>query len=174
VSPVEEMAPVNKIIVVGLGDSITAGAPGWDPDATRRGPYGDNEQSQYLYWAAQADGRIEFRNHGVCRERTEHIAARFDEAVVGADVLIVQGGINDIVHDKPVDAAAENLRAMVQKGKRRGLGVVLADVLPWNNGGPTADPRIRQLNDLIRAIGEEEGVKVLPFHSTLEDPDRPG
>jgi lysophospholipase L1-like esterase len=165
---------VKKIIVAGLGDSITAGAPGWDPDVSRRGPDGNDEQSQYLYWAAKADPRIEFRNHGVCTERTDQIAARLDVAADGADVLVVQGGINDIVHDQPVDAAAENLREMVRRGKSLGLGVVLANVLPWNNGGPTAEPRIRQLNELIRAIGEEEGVKVLPFHETLEDPETPG
>ena len=29
-------AVVSEILVVGLGDSITAGNPGWDPDPARR------------------------------------------------------------------------------------------------------------------------------------------
>ena len=69
--------------------------------------------------------------------------ARLDECVVGADVLVVQGGINDIAQGRPVAAAAENLRAMVRRGKELGLRVLLVDLLPWNNGWPDAEPKIR-------------------------------
>jgi lysophospholipase L1-like esterase len=47
-------------------------------------------------------------------------------------------------------------------------------VLPWNMGWPDADVQIRALNDAIRLIGDQEGVQVLPFYETLEDPERPG
>jgi lysophospholipase L1-like esterase len=94
--------------------------------------------------------------------------------VRGADVLIVQGGINDIVQGRAVDTAATNLRAMVRRGKELGLRVAIADVLPWNNGWPDAEPAIRRLNALIADIAREESVPVLPFHDTLEDTDRPG
>jgi len=94
--------------------------------------------------------------------------------VVGADVLVVQGGINDVAQARPVEKAAANLRTMVRRGKKLGLAVLLADVLPWNNGWPRAEPAIRRLNELIRAIAQEEGVALLPFHDTLEDPERPG
>jgi lysophospholipase L1-like esterase len=63
---------------------------------------------------------------------------------------------------------------MVRRGRELGLGVVLADVLPWNNGWPDAEPEIRRLNELVHALAGEEGVLLLPFHDTLEDPDRPG
>jgi lysophospholipase L1-like esterase len=162
------------IVVSALGDSITAGNPGWDPDPVRRLSEGDDPQSQYLYWAARADPRIDFRNHGVGGEVTEQILGRFSVAVAGAAVLVVQGGINDVVHQRPVEAAAANLQEMVQLGKELGLGVVLANVLPWNNGWPDADRPIRRLNELIAAIGEAEDVRVLPFYETLDDPDRPG
>jgi lysophospholipase L1-like esterase len=162
------------IVVSALGDSITAGNPGWDPDPVRRLSEGDDPQSQYLYWAARADPRIDFRNHGVGGEVTEQILDRFSVAVTGAAVLVVQGGINDVVHQRPVEAAAANLQEMVRRGKELGLGVVLANVLPWNKGWPDADTPIRRLNELIAAIGEAEDVRVLPFYETLEDPDRPG
>ena len=63
---------------------------------------------------------------------------------------------------------------MVRRGKELGLGVAVADVLPWNNGWPEAEPKIRRLNELIAQIAREEGVTLLPFHDTLEDPERPG
>ena len=74
----------------------------------------------------------------------------------------------------PVELAAENLRRMVQSGKELGIPVALIDVLPWNNGHPSADAPIEQLNDLIDEIGRDEDVPVLPFHDTLESPTQPG
>ncbi len=125
-------------------------------------------------WAARADPRLEFRNCGIYGQRTDEIAARLDDCARGAHVLIVQGGINDIAQGRDVEAAAENLRAMVRGGKKLGLRVALADVLPWNNGWPDAEPKIRRLNALIAEIARDEDVPLLPFHDTLEDPERPG
>jgi lysophospholipase L1-like esterase len=164
----------SGVVVVGLGDSITAGNPLWDPDPHKRPQDGGNPESQYLYWAARADPRIEFRNCGVGGERTDQILARLDSSVEGASVLVVQGGINDVVQKRSIDEAAANLGRMVQLGKGRGLAVVLIDVLPWNRGWPDAEGEIRRLNDLVRDLGASESVEVMPFHDTLEDPDRPG
>ena len=99
---------------------------------------------------------------------------RLDDCAAGADVLVVQGGINDIAQGRAVEDAAADLHEMVRRGKELGLRVALADVLPWNNGWPGAEPKIRRLNELIRAIAREEGVLLLPFHDTVEDPHRPG
>lgn len=155
------IAPLSLplIVVVALGDSITEGSPGlrgWD------------------VWATRADPRLEIRNHGIYGQRTDEIAARLEDCVRGADILIVQGGINDIAQGRDVDAAATNLRAMVRRGQELEARVVLADVLPWNNGWPEAEPKIRRLNELVAAIAHDEGVPLLSFHDTLEDPARPG
>lgn len=148
----------RRILVAALGDSITEGSPGlrgWD------------------VWA-RADGRYEIRNCGIYGQRTDEIAARLEEGARGAHVLVVQGGINDIAQGREVETAAANLRAMVRRGKEIVPRVVLADVLPWNNGWPDAEPQIRRLNERIAAIAHEERVPLLPFHDTLEDPDHPG
>lgn len=166
----------ERIVVCALGDSITAGSPGFDPDPAereRRG-FGDDPASQWEHWAALRDPRLDVRNHGIYGQRTDEIAARLGACAAGADVLVVQGGINDIAQGRPVEPAAENLRGIVRRGRELGLGVVLADVLPWNNGWPDAEPQIRRLNELVHALAREEDVPLLPFHDTLEDPDRPG
>jgi lysophospholipase L1-like esterase len=157
-----------RIVVAALGDSITEGSPEYD---ARRG---GEETSQWEYWAARANERLEFRNCGRYGQRTDEIAERLDECARGAEVLIVQGGINDVVQGRSVEDAASDLRGMVQRGKRLGLRVAIADVLPWNNGWPKAEPRIRALNDLIAEIARQEEVPLLPFHDTLADPDRSG
>jgi lysophospholipase L1-like esterase len=165
--------PGPRIVVAALGDSITAGSPGWDPNPERRARGADPE-SQYELWAAAADPRLEFRNCGVYGERTDEIARRLDGSAQAADVLVVQGGINDIAQGRSVYDAAENLRRMLQRGRELGLRVLVANVLPWNNGYPAADAEIRRLNGLIDSIAADIAVPVLPFHETLEDVTRPG
>jgi lysophospholipase L1-like esterase len=164
------------IFVAALGDSITSGSPGYDPshgNAKLLG-FAENPKSQWEYWAQQKDPRLEFRNCGVYGERTDEIARRLLACQKGADVLVVQGGINDIAQGRSPAEAARNLRAMVERGKSLGLRVEIAELIPWNNGYPAADPKIRRLNALIHRFARAERVRVLPFYRTLEDPKRPG
>jgi lysophospholipase L1-like esterase len=116
-------------------------------------------------------------------ETTEEIARRLNGCAEGADVLVVQGGINDIAQSlggeavdriAAVDDAEKNLRRMVEEGKRLGVEVEIANLLPWNNGHPYATPLIQLLNERIDRIAAEERVPVLPFHDVLDDPANPG
>jgi lysophospholipase L1-like esterase len=161
----DDVERAGMTVVACLGDSITEGSPYWDARRQEGDPTG-----QWQYWAALAHPEIEFRNHGILGERTDEIAARFDEAAASGEMLLVQGGINDIAQGRSVEEAAERLRDLVLRGLARGLPVGVCDVLPWNNGWPGTEPSIRELNARIAAIG----VPLLPFHDTLEDPDRPG
>jgi lysophospholipase L1-like esterase len=162
--------------VVSLGDSITAGAPLWDPDKASRDALGTSadERSQYEYWAQRRLDGTRFRNCGVSGERTDEIASRLDECVRGAQVLIVQGGANDIAQGGSVEKAAANLRAMVRRGKQRGQRVAITELVPWNGGYPAAAPSIRRLNGLIGRIGEDEDVPVFAWSRAVEDPAKPG
>jgi len=171
---------MNVTVIACLGDSITAGSPLWDPDPDVRARIGAglvggglDERSQWEWWASRLDGTLDFRNHGVHGQRTDEIAARLDAASAEADVLIVQGGINDVVQRRSVEEAARNLADMVERGRGLGLAVALVDVLPWNNGDGRAANDIAHLNTLIAAVAERLGVPLLPFHDTLVDPDRP-
>lgn len=149
----------QEVHVAAIGDSITAGSP-WDDDPAVGWPAA----------AAAADPRLRFTIRAVYGKRTDEIAAWLEEAVDGAEVLVVQGGINDIAQARPVAEAAANLGEMIRRGQDLGLRVTVADVLPWNNGWPRAEAAIRELNASIYAMD----VPVLPFHETLEDPERPG
>ena len=154
-----------RTVVACLGDSITEGSPYWDSRRRTGDPEG-----QWEHWAGLLHPELDLRNFGIWGERTDEIAARFEQAVADAEVLIVQGGINDIAQGHPIEPAADNLRAMVRRGLALGLRVAACDVLPWNNGWPGKEQPIRALNARIHALD----VPVLPFHDTLEDPDAPG
>jgi lysophospholipase L1-like esterase len=160
-----------EIVVAVAGDSISAGSPLWDPDPVVRARIAEpDERSQWQWWAAGADARLEFRTTAVYGERTDEISHRLDLVLPGADVLVVQGGINDVVQRRPVEEAARNVEAMLGRGRAAGLALAVTDVLPWNNGDGRAAADIARLNTLIRAVAETAGATLLPFHDTLVDP----
>jgi lysophospholipase L1-like esterase len=62
---------------------------------------------------------------------------------------------------------------MLERGRAVGLGLAVADVLPWNNGDERAAEGIGRFNALIRELAETLGAALLPFHDTLADPGDP-
>jgi lysophospholipase L1-like esterase len=166
---------MSRIVVAVAGDSISAGSPFWDPDpAVRARIATPDERSSWQWWASRADTRLEFRTTAVYGERTGEIARRLDLVLAGADVLVVQGGINDVVQRRPVEETAENLGAMLNRGHTAGLALAVTDVLPWNNGDERAAEAIVRLNVLIGEVAAREGATLLPFHDTLADSVDPG
>lgn len=153
------------MLVAVVGDSISAGSPLWDPDpAVRASIAHPDERSQWQRWAAQRDPTLDFRTRALYGKRTDEIAAFVDDVVDGADVLVVQGGINDVAQRRSVDGAARNLAAMVERGHGAGVAVALADVLPWPRGDERAAADILRLNAMIDAV---PGVARLRFHDAL-------
>lgn len=183
--PAAEAGSGDAVAVAALGDSITAGNPLYDPapDARAALGFGDDERSQFEYWASDTDPNLEFDNCGVFGERTDEIAQRLAACAEGADVVIVQGGINDIAQAlaggpdaarEAASQAAANIDGILSEAEEMGLEIAVANVLPWNNGHPTADDPIDQLNADIAEIAKRRGVPVLDFYGALEDPDMAG
>jgi lysophospholipase L1-like esterase len=163
-----------EVVVAVAGDSISAGSPLWDPDpAVRARIAAPDERSQWQWWASQADARLAFRTTAVYGERTDQIARRLDLVLAGAEVLVVQGGINDVVQRRAVEEAARYIGAMLERGRAAGLALGVTDVLPWNNGDERAADGIRRLNALIAEVAAEAGATLLPFHDALADPADP-
>jgi lysophospholipase L1-like esterase len=178
-----EAAPPGPLVAT-LGDSITAGWPRWDPDPKWRAWLKRNwhqsmtRRSQYEYWADRLVPRFRFRNCGVPGERTDEIALRLEGCARRADVLLLQGGTNDLLQAykgelphspiEQVGVAAANLRAMVGAARRAGVRrVLLADVLPIEKTTRAEGAKVRRLNRAIRAIGRERHVRIVPFFRTL-------
>jgi len=92
-------------------------------------------------------------------------------------VLVVQGGINDVVQRRPVEKTARNIEAMLARGRDAGLALAVTDVLPWNNGDERAAEDIERLNALIRQLAATADAALLPFRDTrdglTDDGDHP-
>ena len=168
--------PQPQPVVATLGDSITAGAPRWDPNLVLRQflPGRPTPRSQWQYWADRAtDGAFRFDNCGEIGERTDQIELRLARCAEGADVLVVQGGTNDITQDRAPAFAAANLREMLRRAKDAGLRTLVTTIPPINTQYPRWAQEVRRLNGLIRAIARSEGVPLVDFFAALEDPSRP-
>ena len=86
---------------------------------------------------------LTFANHGVYGQRTDEIAQRFDDAVAGAEVLIVQGGIDDIAQGRSIDDAAANLAGLVDRGLALGSALLSATSCPGTTPVPHNRTRSR-------------------------------
>jgi lysophospholipase L1-like esterase len=188
-APVGETVPASEdpglVTVAALGDSITAGNPLYDPDPAQREAlgFGSDPESQFEYWAAEEEPSLHFSNCGIFGQRTDEIAQRLPACAEGADVLIVQGGINDIAQalgsgpqatDAAVASAAADIDGMLAEAEKMDLDVAVTNVLPWNNGHPTADNPIKQLNAEIADIAKRRGVPLLDFYAALDSHDEEG
>lgn len=165
-------------LIMAVGDSITAGSPGWDPDPERREVLNaDDPQSQWEYWAEAELGDDEYDvfNCGVPGDRTDEIAARLDGCLAaGADVVVLQGGVNDLAQRRSPAYAARNLRAMAKRVRDAGLPVLVANALPVNRRYRSIRPKITRLNRLVEALARDQRAPVVDFFATLEDPPGSG
>jgi len=122
----------SQISILGFGDSLTAGFPGYDP-SYRMG----NEKSQYSYWlieSAKLEGfsNIEFDNKGVPGELVKYMYSRL-VTLLGKksyDIIIILGGTNDIGWGIDPHHIFENLRRLWMTAKESEAQVVACTVPP--------------------------------------------
>src|SRR5262249_42592655 len=88
----------DPIIILSLGDSTTAGTPGFVSPLEAPPDGSGDETSQFAHWLMKAQPGWCVLNRGVNGERSDEIRARFDRDVLGAQpqALIVIAGVNDI------------------------------------------------------------------------------
>lgn len=108
--------------------------------------------------------------------------------VTGADTLIIQQGINDIIHPVGTDVnpfrpmedlptaseLIEGLKYYIYEAKKQGLRVYLGTLLPiygWRTYAPFREELRKQINDWIRTTSEADGY--IDFAKALENPEQP-
>jgi lysophospholipase L1-like esterase len=138
--------------VVAIGDSTTAGTPGFR-SPLEAPPDGDGDAtSQFAYWLMRAHREWLVLNRGVNGERSDEIRARFDRDVVAArpDAAIVLAGVNDIYQGRSAGAVQRELTGMYDAARRARIPVVAATIIPYNTATADANARMRAVNDWIR------------------------
>lgn len=160
-----------------MGDSTTAGTPGWK-SPIEAPPIGAGDvTSQYGYWLAQAHPEWEILNRGVNGERSDEIRARFDRDVIDAapSIVVLIAGVNDVYQGRPAAHVIEQLRWMYDRALKARIRVVAGTIIPFNTATPDQNARMREINEWIRSQATASGIAFVDTRAAAaatDDPDR--
>jgi lysophospholipase L1-like esterase len=162
------------VVVVAMGDSTTAGTPGFEsPREAPPGGRGD-PTSQYAYWLMKAHPGWKVVNQGVNGQRSDEIRARFEQDVVAQHpaVVIIIAGVNDVYQGRPAQHVKDELTAMYQRARDAGIRVVAGTIIPYNVATPAQDLAMREINDWIRAQAKTgSGIAVVDTRAAVAAAD---
>ena len=147
------------IRIVALGDSTTAGTPGFSSPIEAPPSGRGVETSQYAWRLMKAHPEWQVMNRGVNGERSDQIRARFARDVRDARpaVVIIIAGVNDIYQGRPAAAVIEPLRAMYEMARNAGIHVVAGSIVPFNTATADQIARMHEVNAWIRRYADAEG-----------------
>jgi lysophospholipase L1-like esterase len=142
----------SSLKIVAMGDSTTAGTPGFMSPVEAPPTGGGNPESQYCYWMMKAHPTWTVLNRGVNGQRSDQILSRFERDVVKEKpaVVVVLAGVNDIYQGRTPGSVKSNLEKMYLLAERSGIVVVAATILPYNAAGREESESIREVNAWIR------------------------
>ena len=162
--------------IVAMGDSTTAGTPAFkSPREAPPSGQGD-ETSQYAYWLMKAHPDWDVVNQGVNAQRSDTIAARFEQDVIARKpaVVVIIAGVNDVYQGRSAQHVEEQLAAMYKRAHDAGIRVVAGTIIPYNTATAEQNARMHEINDWIRVQGRADpGVIFVDTRAAVAAPGRP-
>lgn len=148
-----------KVTIVALGDSTTAGTPGWKSPAETPPSGAGDETSQYAHWLMQTHPEWTVLNHGVNGERSDEIRGRFERHVVdlAPQAVVIIAGVNDVYQGREAQHVIEQLAAMYERARRAGIPVVAGSIVPYDTATAAQNERMREINTWIRTFAATAG-----------------
>jgi lysophospholipase L1-like esterase len=178
--------PLNAVTIVALGDSTTAGTPGFRSPIEAPPDGAGNVESQYAYWLMKMHRDWRVLNHGVDGERSDQIRARFEEMLRGREsvrdrptpvpgLVVIIAGVNDIYQGRPADAVERELEAMYEAARAARVPVVAGSIIPYNTATGDQNGRMHAVNDWIRgyAARHRGDVAFCDTRAAVSAPDAP-
>src|SRR6266700_4110729 len=155
----------RALTIVGIGDSTTAGTPGFR-SPLESPPHGAGDpRSQYAFWMMRLHPEWKVLNRGVDGQTAAEIRGRFKRDVVEARpaVAIILAGVNDLFSGGEPEPVERDLGTMYADALDGDIVPVAASVLPYDRATPTATAAIFTLNHWIEAFAK---VLDIPFCDT--------
>jgi lysophospholipase L1-like esterase len=155
--------------IVALGDSTTAGTPGWRSPLEAPPAGSGNQKSQYAWWLMRSHPEWDVLNRGVNGERSDEIASRFERDVLEVEphAVVIIAGVNDVYQGREAAQVIERLGAMYGRARAAGIRVVAGTIVPFNTATPEQNARMLLINDWVRGAGH-------PFADTRAAVAAPG
>jgi lysophospholipase L1-like esterase len=138
--------------IVALGDSTTAGTPGFQSPLEAPPNGRGDETSQYAYWLMRAQPGWDVLNRGVNGERSDQIAARIARDALGVSpaAVVIIAGVNDVYQGRTEDHVTGQLRTMYDRAAHAGIRVVAGSIVAYNTATADQNDRMRRINAWIR------------------------
>ncbi len=162
-----------KLKIVGLGDSTTAGTPGFlSPIESPPDGAGD-EKSQYSYWLMKGHRDWDVLNRGVNGERSDEILGRFPRDVLAEKpaIVVTLAGVNDIYQGFAAEFATRNLSKIYFMALKAGIVPISCTILPYNTMGRKEKLLRRELNEWIGAESRRMSIPFSDTASAVSAPD---
>jgi lysophospholipase L1-like esterase len=138
------------ITIAAIGDSTTAGTPGFKSPLEAPPDGAGNVESQYAYWLTKKHSDWRVLNRGVNGERSDQIRARFARDAQGADVVVLIAGVNDVYQGRSAEAVERELEAMYDAARAAQIPVVAGTIIPYNTATADQNARMHEINEWIR------------------------
>ena len=161
-----------KLRIVGLGDSTTAGTPGFLSPLEAPPNGGGNPESQYAYWIKKIHPGWVVLNRGVNGQRSDEVLARFERDVLSEspNFVVILAGVNDIYQGAPLEFTEKNLLTTYETAIAAKITAVAATVLPYNTASSREAGAIRDLNIWIANTAIRLGILVCDTNLAVRDP----
>jgi lysophospholipase L1-like esterase len=176
-----------KTLIVALGDSTTAGTPGWKSPLEAPPNGAGDETSQYAYWLMKGRPDWDVLNKGINAQHSDEISARFERDVISeapAAVVII-AGVNDVYQGRPAQHVIGQLSQMYERAAKAGIAIIAGTIIPYNTATPDQNDRMRAINAWIRSqdstaagapivVADTRAAVALPSNTDLlfESPDQ--
>ena len=164
----------RMVTIVAMGDSTTAGTPGWKSRVESPPDGSGDVTSQYAHWLMLAHPEWNVINQGVNGERSDQILARFDRDVIRFKprVVVIIAGVNDVYQGRSEGHVRQQLTAMYERSRAAGIPVVAGTIIPYNTATPDQNARMRGINDWIRKTAADD--PTIDFVDTRAAAAQPG
>ena len=163
--------------IVALGDSTTAGTPGFQSPVEAPPDGAGNVESQFAYWLMQAHPDWRVLNRGVNGERAAEIGARFarDVAAARPDAVVVIAGVNDVYQGRSADAVQRDLAAIYAAARAAKIPIVAGSIIPYNTATAAQNQAMRAVNGWIReqAGAHAESIVFCDTRAAVAEPGAP-
>jgi lysophospholipase L1-like esterase len=169
-------ANLQQIRIVAIGDSTTAGTPGFRSPAESPPSGRGDVTSQYAYWLMQSHPEWQVLNKGVNGERSDQIRSRFDRDVIDEKptAVVVIAGVNDVYQGRSAAHVIEQLRWMYDRAGRAGIRVIAGTIVPYNTASADQNGRMHEINNWIQRLPDADPrVRVVDTRAAVAAPGKP-
>jgi len=163
---------MTRYCIVAIGDSTTAGTPGFRSPLEAPPDGAGNVQSQYAYWLMQTHADWRVLNRGVNGERSDQIGARFARDVIDANAhaVVILAGVNDIYQGRTAASVQRELELMYGAARRAGVAIVAATIIPFNTATPDQNARMHAVNAWIEDYAVAHGLAFCDARAAVAAP----